>query len=283
MGKYSGYGCGGRARRLYEVENRKELQTLVSSLKTNQESYYILGGGYNTLIAGGKIDRAVIILKKDFSEISVSGDMLKAGSGATLGELLKVAAENNLAGLEFLSGIPGTVGGALVLNAGTSKNYIGDLVREVEILDTEKITIENHGKNSFNFKYRDGGFKTGQILTGCSLGLKRGDKSDIIKRYRENLRDKKANQPLGSKSCGCVFKNPENSSYSAGELIDRAGLKGFTVGDAQVSPKHANFIVNRGKAVPEDIYRLIKYIRKKVEEQFNTKLELELKLLGYEQ
>ncbi|MEA3506351.1 MAG: FAD-binding protein, partial [Elusimicrobiota bacterium] len=151
MGKYSGFGCGGRARRLYEVENRKELQKLISSLKTNNGNYYILGGGYNTLIAGGEIDTVVIMLKKEFSEISVSGEILSAGAGASLGELLKISSEKNLSGLEFLSGVPGTVGGALSLNAGTAKSYIGDLVRDVEILNTEKITIENLKKNDFAF------------------------------------------------------------------------------------------------------------------------------------
>ncbi|MDA3792625.1 MAG: UDP-N-acetylmuramate dehydrogenase, partial [Elusimicrobia bacterium] len=221
-------------------------------------------------------------LKKDFTKISARGSFFNARAGAGLGELLKEAAKNNLAGLDFLSGIPGTVGAAVCLNSGTADSYIGDLIQTVTLFNSENMEINILKKQDAGFSYRKSDIGKNNIITGCELCLKRGVKSDIINNYRKNLIQKKINQPLDKKSCGCIFKNPKNSDFTAGQLIDKAGFKGKTTGGAEVSMKHANFITNRGNASSRDIYSLIDEIYKGVKGKFGVELELELKLLGYE-
>ncbi len=212
------------------------------------------------------------MLKKGFTEIAISGRVIEAGGGVRLKALLKAAAQNNLSGLEFLSGIPGTVGASVYLNSGTSERYIGELIDEITLFDSSNLQKTVVKKENRDFSYRSSQIGRNNIIIDCKFCLKRGVKSDIIKNYRKNLEQKKLHQPLNKKSCGSIFKNPEDSEFTAAQLIDKSGYKGKIIGGAKVSEKHANFIINKRGAKSSDIYGLIEEICSGVQKKFKVKL-----------
>lgn len=239
--------------------------------------YFIIGGGSKLLVGDKGIRGFVVSLNAPaFNKIEFDGDVINAGCGIRINELIKKAAEKDLGGLEFLSGIPGTLGGALMMNAGWPAKAIGAFVEEITaVKGLEKIILD---KSGLKFSYRSSNLD-GLVLISAKLRLEKKPKDKIEAEMSKNLEKKRQTQDLGYPSVGSVFLNP-SGKIPAWELISKCGLKGKAVGDAAVSDKHANFIVNRGKATASDVRKLIDEIQKKVFKEHQIMLKLEAKLIG---
>ena len=267
------FGLGGRARYLAHPAGTESLGQLLRRALEDGMAIKILGGGANVLVRDDGFDGVVVRLDDEsFRREELDGRRVRAGAGADLMTLARRCSRAGLAGLEALAGIPGTVGGAIRMNAGSRLGDISQVVETVEVLGPQgrrrMLTKEQVG-----FGYRRTGL--GQdIVTGATFRLRREDPRTVYARFRENLRAKKASQPMADHSAGCVFANPPGES--AGRLIDRAGLKGARRGGARVSRQHANFIVADCGAKAADVLSLIDLIRDTVFERFGTKLELEI-------
>ncbi len=283
MSAYSSIKIGGTADLMIFPKNEEELLFILNLLKANLSDYYIIGRGTNVLFKDDRICSPVISFKKfaaNFYENKKNGSeiILEAGSGASLSKILNYAIKNDIGGCEFFYGIPGTLGGAVAMNAGSKESVIGNIIEKIEIITDagDKFTVK---KDGMKFSYRNleikdiGGnyFITKAYLTLLkSNGLKISENMEIFKK-------RKSSQPLGEYSLGCIFKNP--SGQCAGKIIEEIGLKGFSQGDAAVSQKHANFIINKGGARPEDITSLIKIIQEKALSIKNIKLNTEIKII----
>ncbi len=276
LSKHTSLKIGGPADYFLELRNIEELTNVIEFSQKENLDFFILGEGTNVLFSDKGFSGLVIQLKGEFEDFSIEGKQITAGAGVKLNNLVKKLAKKNLAGLEFASGIPGSLGGAIVTNAGTRMGSIGDVIKEIKIFSDGKVKILN--REEVNFSYRHCELPDKAIILEAKLGLKNGKKSDIINKIKESLKQRKRNQPVSTLNAGCVFKNPE--TCEAGKLIETAGLKGTRFGDAEVSKKHANFIINCGKAKAKDVYNLIEKIRKTVKERFDIDLELELKMVG---
>lgn len=273
--KYTTYKLEGTVSEIYVPSDVLELKNLLAELKNKNIRYKILGNGSN-LIVSSKYD-GVLIKLKNFDTLNIDGNTVKVGAGYMLPKLALKCAENGLSGLEFAYGIPATIGGAVYQNAGAYGFSIDKVIKDVTILDAnyEIITLS---KAELKFGYRDSIFKHKNfICLEVTLELRKGNSEDILEKMKENLKHRKENQPLEYPSAGSVFRNP--IGYSAGKLIEEAGCKGAQVGDAMVSYKHANFIVNTGKATAEDVLELIKLVQKKVEDKTGILLETEQEYL----
>lgn len=273
--KYTTYKLEGTVSEIYIPSDVLELKNLLAELKNKNIRYKILGNGSN-LIVSSKYD-GVLIKLKNFDTLNIDGNTVKVGAGYMLPKLALKCAENGLSGLEFAYGIPATIGGAVYQNAGAYGFSIDKVIKDVTILDGnyEIITLS---KAELKFGYRDSVFKHKNfICLEVTLELKKGNSEDILEKMKENLKHRKENQPLEYPSAGSVFRNP--IGYSAGKLIEEAGCKGAQVGDAMVSYKHANFIVNIGKATAEDVLELIKLVQKKVKDKTGILLETEQEYL----
>ena len=262
--------CGGKIARLYEPDSRGQVCELISEL----DDFIVLGGGSNMIFADRVITRPVIRLGKGFDTITRDGTNISAGGALLTGKLLAYCTRNALSGIEFLAGIPGTIGGALYMNAGTATQGIMDAVLDVEIADRDGIsTIRGE---DITYGYRYGGIAQGTIILGARFALKDAlfkDVADTIASFIE----KRRLQP-GGYSSGSVFKNPPGSP--AGMLIEQAGLKGFSIGGAKVSEVHANYIINEGNASTADIQELIRTIKRTVREKFGIELIEEVRIIG---
>lgn len=276
LSKHASLRIGGPASYFLELRNIEELTNVVEfSQKENLDSF-VLGEGTNVLFSDDGFGGLVVQLKGEFEKFSIEGNQVTAGAGVKLATLVEKLAKRGLAGLEFASGIPGSLGGAIVINAGTKMGSIGDVTREIKIFSDGRVKILN--RKEINFSYRHCELPDKAIVLEVKLGLKNGKKNDIINRIKESLKQRKKNQPVSTLNAGCVFRNPE--ACEAGKLIETAGLKGARFGDAEVSKKHANFIINCGRAKAKDVCNLIEKIRKTVKEKFDINLELELKIVG---
>lgn len=261
--------CGGTIATLYEPETKEELMSLIGSL----DAFVVIGGGSNMIFSDGLITTAVIRLGKAFSSLSLQGGALHAAAAAPLKALLQYCLKNGLSGLEFLSGIPGTVGGALAMNAGTPDKGIMDAVLEVEYVDREGIHVVE--RDAIPYGYRQGGFDPHAVVTAARLCVQPGGPEEIAAAMESYLLKKK-NQPRGFNS-GSMFRNPPGSA--AGRLIEQAGLKGLTIGGAKISEVHANFIINDGNATTADIRSLLQTIKERVKERFGIELQEEVKII----
>jgi len=290
LAEYTTFKIGGPADFFVEVEEEERLLKLIKLLKELKLPYFILGGGSNLLVADEGFRGTIIKIQnskfkiqkfdyvKDSSGMDNSKFKIICGAGYLLGRLIEKTAKLGLAGLEFAAGIPGTVGGAVRGNAGAWGQAIGDKVKRVKVL-TPKGEIKWLKASKCHFSYRQSRFKkTKEIIWEVELELEKGNKKEIQEKISQNLA-KRANQPK-EPSAGCIFVNPK--PLAAGKLIDKCGLKGKGIGDAQISPKHANFIVNLGKAKAADVIKLIKLIKEKVKEKFGVELEEEVFLLGFD-
>ena len=260
---------------IYVPSDVLELKNLLVELKSKKIKYKILGNGSN-LIISSKYD-GVLIKLENFDTLNIDGNTVKVGAGYMLSKLVLKCAENGLSGLEFAYGIPATIGGAVYQNAGAYGFSIDKVIKDVTILDgnDEIITLS---KDKLKFGYRDSVFKHKNLIClEVTLELEKGNYEDILEKMKDNLKHRKENQPLEYPSAGSVFRNP--TGYSAGKLIEEAGCKGVKIGDAVVSYKHANFIVNTGKATAEDVFKLIKLVQKKVKDKTGILLEIEQEYL----
>ncbi|GAB4334888.1 MAG: UDP-N-acetylmuramate dehydrogenase [Calditrichia bacterium] len=278
LAPYTTYRVGGPAMAYSEPESRADLQALVRFAHEHNLSVFILGGGANILVSDRGVEALVIRLNRCCNELERKGNEVRVGSGVTVKKLVEFCEAENLAGLDFMSGIPGTVGGALRMNAGAFVGEIGDRVIEVEAMDYAGNTFTIPGPKA-GFGYRRADNLQDKILLGCRLGLEPGDREALSAARQSYLAKREARQPLDYGSCGSVFKRPPGNY--AGTLIEKAGCKGMQIGGAIVSPKHANFILNYQDAKAEDIYRLICAVQQKVYQQFGIWLEPEVKLVGF--
>ncbi len=266
---------GGPAQYFITPRNRDELAQVILACRDAEMPYHILGGGCNLLIADKGVSGVVIhVGGGNFSQIEISGTTVTVGAGAKLTHLISQTVKAGLQGLEVLVGIPGTVGGALRGNAGGSGGDIGQFVTSVTGLTSggEQVTRSD---DEITFGYRDSNLRD-LLIIEASFDLQPGDTDEITRRLRKTWIMKKATQPLTAQSAGCIFKNPRG--MSAGLLIDQSGLKGTRIGNAEISDRHANFIITHPDASSDDVLRLIELAKSRVAEQFGVDLELEIEI-----
>ena len=276
--KHTTYGIGGPADLMIFPKSKQDLIKVIEIINENKIQLTILGSGSNVLVSDNGIRGAVISLKNSLKQIEVDDNILYAECGTMLGKIVKHAVKNNLIGLENLNGVPGTLGGALIMNAGAWGGEISENLIHVEVINS-KSEIQKIQKKDLNFSYRQSSFNKDDILLSAKFNLKKADKDIIKENFIEAQSGRKKSQPLNKRSAGSLFKNPKNKS--AGKLLDDAGLKGFSIGDAKISEKHANFFINDGDASSTDMLMLIKKAHQEVKEQFNVNLSLEVKLMGF--
>ena len=278
MSSYSTFRAGGKAEALCFVSDLPTLMQLICFLESEAIARITVGKGSNLLVTDKGIKGAVIILKGKMAEVNEeSTNEVTVGGGLSVVRLLKYCVQHELAGMEFMSGIPGTLGGAVVMNAGAYGEEIGDRLLRLGVVTFDGKT-EEIDRSRISFEYRKTSIPERSIVYSVTLGLKRGERESIRERIESNLKKRKESQPLDMPSCGSVFKNPPGNF--AGRLIEESGLKGKRIGGAMISPKHANFIVNADNAKASDIIELIDYTRQKVREYSGIDLETEIRVVG---
>ncbi|MBN2419084.1 MAG: UDP-N-acetylmuramate dehydrogenase [Deltaproteobacteria bacterium] len=278
MSSYSTFRVGGNAEAICFISELPLLTQVVSFLHSEEIPWMTIGKGSNLLITDKGINGAVIILRGKLAEVfEGNGQTVTAGGGISIVRLLKYCVQNELSGMEFMSGIPGTLGGAVIMNAGACGQEIGARLKKIGIVNREG-KKEEIDRSQISFEYRRSNMPESAIVYSVTLGLEKGEGDSIRERIRINLDKRKKSQPLNMPSAGSVFKNPPGKF--AGKLIEESGLKGKRIGGAMISPGHANFIVNAGNARASDIIELIDYTRKKVKEDSGIDLETEIKVVG---
>ena len=278
--KHTTYGIGGPADLMISPNSKQDLIKVIEIINENKIQLTILGSGSNVLVSDDGIRGVVISLKNSLKQIEVADNILYAECGTMLGKIVKYAVKNHLIGLENLNGVPGTLGGALIMNAGAWGGEISENLVHVELINS-KSEVKKIQKKDLNFSYRQSSFDKDDILLSAKFNLKKADKNIIKENFMEAQSGRKKSQPLNKRSAGSLFKNPKN--ISAGKLLDDAGLKGFSIGDAKISDKHANFFINDGNASSNDMLMLIKKAHQEVKDRFNVNLSLEVKLLGFDE
>lgn len=276
---YNTYGIKTTAKYLIKVKDIDNLIKLMNYIKDNNLKYYILGKGSNVILPDTAFDGIIISLEK-LDKIEVDNNTVVAECGVILSKFVMDMINRNLSGLETLATIPGTLGGALIGNAGFAKDHtIYDNLESIKALRNGKLI--NVNKEDIEIKHRYTSFKEGNdILVSATFKLNNGNKENMLEIVKNNRQKRIDTQPTHYKNAGSVFRNPEG--YSAGKLIDDAHLKGFNVGDAYVSECHANFIVNKGNATSKDIKDLINIIKDKIKEIYNIELELEQVIVDWD-
>ena len=279
ISNYTTYKVGGKVRAVCFPKGEEELVTLVKLLKERKVKYFVLGNGSNVLFSDNLYD-GVIIKLDNFNKINIQDNIIEVGAGYPLVKLSNDAMRNSLVGLEFASGIPGTVGGAVFMNAGAYGEEMSMIVESVRVLNSDCEIIELSNKE-MEFSYRTSMLQNhlDYVCISTKLKLSRGVKEEIEKVITERRAKRRETQPLTYPSAGSVFRNPPQ--MYAGKLIEDMGLKGFTVGKAMVSDKHANFIVNTGNAKASDIKKIIDTIKAKALTKYNIKLRVEQRLINW--
>ncbi len=275
MSKHTSFKVGGTADFFIEVDDVSELIYILKLAKQMKMKTYILGNGTNTIIKDEGFRG--IIIKLNFRHLNIEKEKIAAGAGIPVALLSNFAYRNKIKGFEFLSGIPGTVGGAVKMNAGAYNSEIKDILVNTTYLD-EKYNIVKIENNEHNFSYRNSiFFQKKWIIIGSTFKIQEGTKEEIKEKMNQMSDARKEKQPLDMPNAGSIFKRKEDCIPAS--LIDKAGLKGYKIGGAMISEKHAGFIVNTGNATAEDIEKLIKYTKKVIKEKFNKDLEQEVIIL----
>jgi len=285
LSRHTSYGIGGPADMLAYPADREDLRVLMQAIRAGKRNFFILGGGTNLLVRDGGFRGVVITLQRmktitierEYRSIGGSFVVVCAEAGVSLAKLLSFAVDQGLTGLEFSSGIPGTLGGAVCMNAGTSLGEMGDIIESVTLIAPDGGPVARN-REEMGFGYRTSSVPEGHVVLEVRIVLRRDEQEKIKGKVKELQDRRKKQQPWGLPSAGSMFKNPQEES--AGKLIENAGLKGATVGGAQVSEKHANFIVNTGKATAADVLALMDTVREKVLEVHGVRLEPEIKIIG---
>lgn len=278
MKKHTTFQVGGPSDCLIFVESEEDLHKLLPWLNEKKVPFFVLGNGSNLLVSDEGYKGVVLETRTAMNAINVEGNKIYAQAGALLSKVASVALQNALTGFEFAAGIPGTIGGSVIMNAGAYGGEMSQVVTRVETmtLSGEKRILTGE---EMEFSYRKSKAKTeGLVVTGVELLLHPGDKDTIKETMDELARKRKEKQPLEYPSAGSTFKRP--TGYFAGKLIEEAGLRGFCVGGAQVSEKHCGFVVNKGNATAEDINKLMIEVTEKVKENSNVTLEPEVIRIG---
>ncbi len=278
MKAHTTFRVGGAADLYLTPGSIEQLVSLISLFKQSKAEYHIIGNGSNILVGDKGIRGAVIEIGKEISNISVDGDTIIAEAGVLLSKLSSVAAKNGLAGLEFASGIPGSFGGAVYMNAGAYGGEMKDVVEEVKYLD-ENGSLCTVSGDQCGFGYRKSCFTdSDKVIVSAKIRFTHDEPEEIRKRINELSAKRVAKQPVDKASAGSTFKRPEG--YFAAALIEECGLKGFAAGGASVSDKHSGFVVNNGNATAKDVCDVIRHVKETVKEKKNVNLETEVKFLG---
>jgi UDP-N-acetylmuramate dehydrogenase len=266
-------GIGGNTDLLL-IRRHASLPDAIKLLRDAGIPHRLLGGGTNLLVRDGELPWVALHLAKQETDVRIEGNFVSVDAAADLGRTVTYCAKRDLGGLEGLIGVPGTIGGALRMNAGAYGTQIGPCVREVELYRAAESRIEKLTGSAINFEYRHTSFAPDDIMLAVKLELPSKAYPEILKGIRVCNEKRRASQPLNQKSAGCIFKNPPGGS--AGRMIDELQLKGFRVGDAQVSERHANFFVNAGRASCTDMLGLIAQVREQVRSHYGVELETEV-------
>lgn len=279
MKKHTTMKVGGLCDCMVEPSSIEEIQKVLEYVKENNIKYYIIGNGSNLLVKDEGVHALIIKIANKFSGFEVNGEYIKAYSGCSVPKLSQIAKENSLSGLEFACGIPGSVGGGIRMNAGAYGSEMVNVVEKVGFLDENGNLKEIDGKDA-HFTYRHSMFVDNPqyVVVYAIYKLVKGNKEEISKIMEENMNSRKQKQPIEYPNFGSVFKRPEG--YFVGKLVDDCGLKGYKIGGAQVSTKHSGFMINIGDATCKDVLDLIEYVKEKVYEKFNVKLQEEVVILG---
>ena len=279
MKNHTTFRVGGPADFFVTPETSEEVRAVIDMCRSEEIDCHIIGNGSNLLVSDRGVRGVVVQIAKAMNKIESNGEQIRAQAGALLSEVAAHALKDGLAGFEFAAGIPGTLGGACVMNAGAYGGEMKDVLYEVTVLTPqgEFLVLK---EDELELGYRTSVIaRKGYIVLEAVIRLKKGDEEEI-RRQMEDLRDRRiSKQPLEYPSAGSTFKRPEG--YFAGKLIQDAGLRGYTFGGAQVSEKHCGFVINRGEATARNVRDLVAYVQQEVRRQFGVDLELEVKLLGF--
>ena len=279
MAKHVFFGIGGAAEAYFEAGAVHELAAVAKLKERWDIPVATIGRGSNLLVSDNGFKGIALRLVKDFDLLEFDGDRVWAGAGVSLPRLSKVSARRGLSGVEFALGIPGSVGGALIMNAGAWGSSFGDVVERVQVMANDGQVIElNH--DEAQFAYRRSRLGKYFSIIGALLRLTPGDAEIITVRMNELYNKKISTQPFAEENAGCVFKNPPNDS--AGRLIDTCGLKGRRIGGAEVSNIHGNFILNIDNATAEDVLNLVRHVQEEVKRMTDAELQIEIKMLGFQ-
>ena len=275
VGKHTWFRTGGNAKIFTIIENNFELEIILNEL--NNENFYVLGSGSNLLIRDTGFNGVIIKLGKEFNSVNIIENKLEVGASVLDINLSKFALKHGIEGFEYFSGIPGSVGGAVKMNAGCYGSETKEILNSVEFYN-KKLQKQNKNKENLNLTYRSSNIKDNEIISKVTFNLKYGD-SKIIQHKMIDIKEKRlSTQPIKNKTSGSTFKNPKN--LFAARLIEEAGCKGMEYGNAVVSNQHANFLINKGRATATDIENLGKQVVDKVYKKFNIILEWEIKIIG---
>jgi len=278
MAKHTSYGIGGPAKAYVKPKDEVDLANILKFASKHKISTFFIGSGSNILVSDDGIDGIVITLGKSLKKLIIKGTSVYCQSGVMLGKFVKECISRNLSGVESLIGVPGTVGGAIIMNAGAFGSEISNYLKKVTVM-TMSGQLKSYKVDDIHFSYRNSSFPNNEILISAEFELIQSDKKSVVEKKSIASGGRKKSQPLKYRSAGSIFKNPDEGA--AGFYIDKAGLKGSKSGDAEISPIHANFFVNHGSAKASDIVELIRLARKTVKEKFGIMLELEIKTLGF--
>jgi len=278
LAKHTTFKIGGPAKYFCIAESKEDIIEAIKKAKEKKLPLFILGNGSNVLALDEGFDGLVI--KIETRSLSTDRDRVSAEAGAELKDLLRLSAREGLTGLEWIAGIPGTVGGAIYGNAQAFDGKMSNLIKSVEVLDDRSLKIKKISQKKCQFSLKSSVFKKNKnlIIVSAVFKLKKGNKKEIRNKIKENLAWRKKRHPLNYPSAGSVFIN-RSKKFPSAYLIEQSGLKGRRVGDAQVSKKHAGFIINLGKAKAKDVLELIKIIKKEVKKKFRIKLEEEIQIV----
>ena len=277
--EYTSLGIGGKARYLVKPDSKDNLVKLMNYLKNNNYKYYLLGNGTNIILDDHDFDGVIITFDK-LNNLEINDNIVTAEAGVRLSSLVKKTMDAGLSSLYFAMMIPGNVGGSIVGNAGCYGHELMDYVKSVEVIDKNS-EVKTLLKSDIEYGYRHTSLKGNYIVLSVTFELEKGDIEKAKEELKINNQKRVASQPLDKKNVGSIFRNPE--SNSAGKLIDELGLKGFQIGGAKVSEKHANFIVNEDHATFKDMVDLIEYIKSKVKEKYNIDLILEPSIVKWDE
>ena len=278
MSRHTSFKTGGPCDLFVEVTDKDELQTLITIAKENDIPITIIGNGSNLLVKDSGIDG--IVIKYNNKDIDIKDTQVIAASGVINAYLGNILLEYELSGFEFASGIPGTLGGTIYMNAGAYGSEMKDVVKEVEYLDLDNLKIETLDNEQLEFAYRTSIFqnKINAVILSVKMEFEKSNML-LIKEKMDEYRDKRlSSQPLDYPSAGSTFKRLDD--FLTAKAIDEAGLKGYSIGGAEVSTKHAGFIINKGNATSQDIIDLIEHVQKVILEKYNKKIETEVRIIG---
>lgn len=279
LGKFTTFRIGGKCRCLVFVNSAQSCLEMISICRRNDVPYFVLGKGSNVLISDNGYNGVAFVFGKDFAAAKAEDDIIVCQSGCPLARASYIAYSNSLTGFEFAWGIPGSVGGAVVMNAGAYGGEIKDIIVSAEYIDCSEEKIKTAFAQGLDLSYRHSMFSSDKyIVTSASFKLNKGDRNEIRSRMDELMEKRKTKQPLEYPSAGSTFKRPEGTFASY--LIEQCGLKGYSVGGAEVSSKHSGFVINKNNASYSDVITLIEDVRRIVKEQSGYELECEVKIIS---